>query len=250
MAAGAALPYSDPTYAAQLARFRAANLQNSADAGVRQGTGAGSALTALRRAMPDMFEPDSASSFSSGFANIPPPRMEYVSGSVPFTISEGSPTLPNVNTPDSSAAEAAAFARAKDKIGLQTRGAIRGLQGELAGRGVLGSGVESSAIANVLNAGQGELGDVTREGAIQAAEREREQANLGYQGQLTQRSQNLSAMQHAQDLAAQQAGEAYRGAITQRGQDMAAAQSAYQMAQQSRQSQLDRILSALRGQVY
>jgi hypothetical protein len=139
--------------------------------------------------------------------------------------------------PDTSAAQANLFARAKDQVGLQTAGSLSSLRSALAGRGILGGGAEARGTQNVLTAGQGQLGQVSRDQAIQEAGRLTDFAKIGYEGAITQRGQDITA--RGQDIQAQEAARnaaldaaktSYEGQIaqrgqnvTQRGQDVAAA---------------------------
>jgi|SRR5262245_61607614 len=117
-------------------------------------------------------------------------------GGVPMTVG-------SIELPDTSAAQANIFARAKDKIGLETAGSLASLRSALAGRGLLGGGAEVRGAQNILTAGQGQLGDVTREQAIQEANRLTDFAKMGYEGAIAQRGQNISARN--QDIQAREA---------------------------------------------
>lgn len=150
-----------------------------------------------------------------------------------------------IQAPDMTAANAAAFGRAKDQVGLESRGAITGLAGAMAGRGISGSGVEGRGQMGVVNQGQQQLGDVSRQTAINDANLAETNALAGYQGDITQRGQNIenanaqtgfNVTQRGQDISAQQAaeqalvaqrgqdvglrGQEYQGGIAQRGQDI------------------------------
>jgi hypothetical protein len=128
--------------------------------------------------------------------------------SMPFMGSgaggSGSPTLPARETggfqaqpnerlaiPDTSAAQSAEFARAKDLAGLTARGALTGLAGAMAGRGTVGSGVEGRGQQAVINTGQQQLGEVGRQQAITGAELAQKQAEMAYQGGISQRGQDI-----------------------------------------------------------
>lgn len=168
------------------------------------------------------------------------------------------PGVPQIQAPDMTAANAAAFARAKDQVGQTARGALTGLAGAMAGRGTVGSGVEGRGMSSIINAGQGQLGDVSREQAISGANLAQRNAELGFTGGITQRGQDLAAiqarndamlrareqdisqrgqdintlsMQRGQDI--NQMGTGYQGAITQRGQDLSAQEAAAQRALQA-----------------
>lgn len=105
----------------------------------------------------------------------------------------GGTGVPRVNAPDNAAAQAAVFARAKDQAGATARAALTGLQGEMAGRGLLGSGIEAAGTGEVIGrAGQG-VNEVTREQAIQQAINQAQMTQLGYQGDITQRGQDIQS---------------------------------------------------------
>lgn len=91
------------------------------------------------------------------------------------------------------AAEAAAFARAKDRVGQTAAGAVAAIKNQMAARNIRGSGIEGRQIASVVNAGQSELGDVSRDIAIQSAERARQVGATKYTGDITQRAQDIGA---------------------------------------------------------
>lgn len=92
-------------------------------------------------------------------------------------------------------ARAAAFAREKDTIGNTTRSALNALSGQMSERGFLGSGYENQGVGRIISGGQGQLGDVAREQTIQDLNRAREAGNLRYQGDITQRGQDLQRQQ-------------------------------------------------------
>jgi|SRR5262245_6779707 len=119
------------------------------------------------------------------------------------------PEVGAIQLPDTSAAQANIFARAKDKVGLETAGSLASLRSALAGRGMLGGGAEVRGAQNILTAGQGQLGDTTREQAIQDANRLTDFAKIGYEGAIQQRGQDISA--RGQDISA-------RNAAADRGQ--------------------------------
>lgn len=116
----------------------------------------------------------------------------------------GGPLPPTVNYPDNSAARNAAFARAKDQAGQTSRAAIEALRGQLAGRGLLGSGIEGGQTAEIIaQAAQGP-NEVTREQAIQDALNAAHVADISYQGGITQRGQDISALEAERARQAQQ----------------------------------------------
>lgn len=193
-------------------------------------------------AMPDL--PNFSTQPGSGGQSYAPNQVQYqapntsigqANGGTPGSIQYNDVPAPNLE-----ASQAAAFARAKDKAGQMAAASLRSLRGVLGGRGLLGSGAESDATRSIISSGQGQLGEVSREQAIQeAAMRERE-ATTSYQGAIAQRSQTINAMQsdamrelqrqiENANSANRNAETGYQGAITQRGQDISAHQQAAQL---------------------
>ncbi len=89
------------------------------------------------------------------------------------------------------AARAAAFGRAKDQAGQVARSGVDATSNEMALRGLAGSGIEGSALGSVIGGSAGQLGDFTREQLIQDLDRARQVADMQYQGNITQRGQNM-----------------------------------------------------------
>lgn len=104
------------------------------------------------------------------------------------------PRVPGITDADRRGAEDAAFARAKDRIGLATQGLLRSVQNRFARRGLRGSGLERSAEMDAMESGAGQLGEVVRDQAIEGLRRQNQVADQTYQGDITQRGQDLSAL--------------------------------------------------------
>src|SRR5258708_4226850 len=94
------------------------------------------------------------------------------------------------------AAQNAAFGRAKATAGSLGQSAMQGLQAQMANRGIMGSGVEGRGIADILAGATNPLSDINAAGL----------------------HENVGISQHNQDLAQQANLAAYQGGITQRGQ--------------------------------
>lgn len=122
----------------------------------------------------------------------------------------------------------AAMLRAKDRVGLTNRASLEGLRSTLGERGLLGGGVEGRQTEAIARAGQHEMADVSREAAIKESDQAQRNAELAYQGAITQRGQD----------------------ITTRGQDINAtlAREGRFQSQQDQMSQI--IMDALRSQLY
>lgn len=162
---------------------------------------------------------------ASGFGGSGGPNPGHVNLQTVMLPSQSFGNVGPVQMPDLSAAQAAAFARAKDQVGEISTGALSGLRSALGGRGMLGSGNELRGTQNIAMKGLGQLGEVSREQAIQDAEARREGALTSYQGDIQQRAQNLQNMQATNDLNTRLALGQYQGAISQRQQDMDMARS-------------------------
>jgi len=62
----------------------------------------------------------------------------------------------------------------------------------MAGRGIVGSGVEGRGMASIINQGQQDLGEVARQQAITGAELAQKNAETAYSGGITQRGQDIN----------------------------------------------------------
>jgi hypothetical protein len=131
-------------------------------------------------------------------------RVQRMMGSFGMGGGSAQPAQPAVpaqfSMPDTSQAEAAMFARAKDQAGETSRGALTALRSELGGTGMLGSGNESRGTASILNTGQKQMGDVIREQTIQRANNAMKGAEVGYQGAIQQRGQDIQAQSNQAQL--------------------------------------------------
>lgn len=161
------------------------------------------------------------------------------SSAAPSYTAYGSPppALGQVRGPDSTAANANIFARAKDQVGATARSALTGLAGAMAGRGTVGSGVEGRGQSRVVNEGQQQQGEVTRENAIQDVNMAQKNAELTYQGSITQRGQDISREANINNQM-----------LTARGQDMNSLQAQRSADMGSRQAQAELALKALMAQ--
>lgn len=154
--------------------------------------------------------------------------------------SGSAPGQPSLAPPDTTAATAATFNRAKDQVGQTSQGALTGLRSALGGRGMLGSGIEGRGTANVVNQGQQQLGDVSRQSAITTADLAQKNAETAYAGGIQMRGQDITT--RGQDITH---GDTYNSQLlTQRGQDVTA--SGQQLAAQ--QARADLALRALQSQ--
>lgn len=107
----------------------------------------------------------------------------------------GGPMQPHVEM-DPGGAEAAgqsaAFARAKDQAGSIGRSALNSLNDVMGARGITGSGIGVNQAGGVVQEGARQLGDVTREQLIQSLALARQRASEQYQGNITQRGQDVT----------------------------------------------------------
>lgn len=206
--------------------------------GAEIGNYAGDALNALKAKVPGMFGPSTSSMTGSGG---PGGAGGGAAAGVQLGGMGGTPQA-HIAGPDNTEANAAEFARAKDRVGEIGRGALTGLRSSMGSRNMMGSGIEGKQTADVIQSGQGQLGEVVRDQAITNSNQDNANAVTGYQGDITQRGQDQNA-----------AATEYQGKITQRGQDMNAAAQQQQFAiqqQAQQQQQLDRLLSSLKLQMY
>ncbi len=134
---------------------------------------------------------DQSQEAQQNLINRLPGVMHSGGGQGDVTYGGGTPTNPETFQK----AQEAAFARAKDRAGLISKSAITGLRDNMAARGTLGSGMEGEQTANILSGAAGGLGDVNREQMIKEANSAQHIADQEYQGGITQRGQNIQAMQ-------------------------------------------------------
>lgn len=116
----------------------------------------------------------------------------------------GGGRLPTLQMPDQSAASAASFATAKDRVGKTSRASLDALRGELGASGMLGGGAEGQLTRDVIQSGAGELGQVSRDQAVKETDVASDFAKTNFAGGITQRGQDVSASE-AQARLAQEA---------------------------------------------
>jgi hypothetical protein len=109
-----------------------------------------------------------------------------------------------IQPPDMTSANAATFARAKDKAGQLARAGLQSLQGELGAQGMLGGGAQAQATRDIVQTGMGQVGDVSRQQAIEEAAQKAKFAELGYTGGITQRGQDIQLAEAQARLAAEE----------------------------------------------
>jgi hypothetical protein len=107
----------------------------------------------------------------------------------------GGGSIAREQMPDTTGAVNAAFARGKDQAGLNARAALTGLQNEMAGRQMLGSGAEAGQTRQIIEHGAAGINEMNREQAIQDANMAGQRASEVYQGNITQRGQDMQAKQ-------------------------------------------------------
>lgn len=160
---------------------------------------------------------------------------------------------PQLAPVDTSAAQAATFARAKDQVGQTASGALTGLRAALGGRGMLGSGLEERGTAAAATGAAGQLGEVSRQAAVTKAGLDNQNATTNFQGAITERGQDFAKEEAANSLAGDLAKTTYAGQIQQRGQDIQAINAAKaleieqaQLGAQQRSTALAGLTAALR----
>ena len=93
------------------------------------------------------------------------------------------------------AVRGAAFARAKEFAGQNALAALKSIQGLTADRGLMGSTYEGNLLGDVVGGAVGQLGDYGREQYIQDVNRAGDIADMQYQGNITQRGQDIARQQ-------------------------------------------------------
>ena len=109
--------------------------------------------------------------------------------------------VPGVNAPDMTQANAQIFGRAKDQAGQVGRASLQSLRDELGATGMLGSGAEAQGTRDIAARGAGLLGEVSRENAVNESAQKADFAKMKYQGDITQRGQDIAAQDAAARLA-------------------------------------------------
>lgn len=130
----------------------------------------------------------SAASSASGSASPVPPHV--------------TPIAP----PDTSAANSAAFSRAKDTVGQIGRAGLNSLRRAMGGRGLAGSSIEGRGLTTLVGDSMGQLSDVARQQAITDSQRAAEVADRNYAGELEQRNADIGV--RGQNISADQAATA------------------------------------------
>lgn len=199
------------------------------------GAEAGQAITGLYKNLPGfngMPDWSAMNSWSTSGYGGQTPNWEYGGGSngasatpqnvnFDFQMPSFNPgQVQHVAAPDNRGANAAAFARSKDQVGQINRSAMTGLRSGLGATGGLGGGNESRGITNIVQSGAENLGNVSREQAIKDSEQAAQFAQMGYQGDIAQRGQDIGNAQGMNDLALRAAQAKFQGGIEQRGQNI------------------------------
>lgn len=131
-------------------------------------------------------------------------RLGYLS----TVTGQQSPQVPNQAGPASNenAARAAAFARAKEQAGSTALASLKALQDVMASSGKMGSSVEGNMKAAIIGGAGHDINDFTRTQLMQDLNRASEVGDRNYQGQITQRGQNLSLIPSLMGLITQTGG--------------------------------------------
>lgn len=162
--------------------------------------------------------------------------------SMPQAATAGAGRVAHVAAPDLTKANDAAFARAKDKQGAINTASLTSLRSVLGGRNLLGSGAEYRGTSGIAQRGMGELGQVNRDNAMRDATAAENSASQNYQGDITQRGQDLAASSGSAQAQNQMALARFNAEIGMR--------EAQQRMDQSRQMQAFDTLMKLTGGVY
>jgi hypothetical protein len=172
-----------------------------------------------------------SSAAGGGGGSVPatgaPPSVQYgtagggASTGAPAPIRAAAGGAGTGGVPDISGSQDAAFARAKDKAGNLGRASVTSLNDEMAGRGALGSTMTNNGLSDRISAATNVMGDVNT-------------AQMG---------DAFTAASHQQDLANTDQNIKYQGDITQRGQDISMTNASAALAQQKQMA----LLTALKG---
>lgn len=103
--------------------------------------------------------------------------------------------------PDTTAATNATFAAAKDRAGAMTRASLSALNGELGATGMIGSGAQVQGTKDLIQAGAGEVGQVSRDLATTRANQAADFERMRYSGDVTMRGQDIQHQEANAQLA-------------------------------------------------
>jgi hypothetical protein len=106
-----------------------------------------------------------------------------------------------LSLPDQQKASEAAFATEKDRAGQIARAGLESLRGELGSTGQLGSGAEVQGVRDIIQSGQGIMGQANRDIAMKQADLGADFAKTGSLGGITQRGQDVQAREAEARLA-------------------------------------------------
>jgi len=103
---------------------------------------------------------------------------------------------------DRTGADNATLAKAKQRVGQTTSGALKALQRNMQSRNISGSGLESAASSRIIRGGAGDIGSVVNNLAIDDLHRQDAVNDRNYAGDLGQRSgdMNFGVTQRGQDV--------------------------------------------------
>lgn len=122
----------------------------------------------------------------------------------PMNYTEAEPTrVPGVEAPDMTDANAQIFGRAKDQAGQVGRSSLQSMRDELGATGMLGSGAEVQGTRDIASKGMGLIGEVSRDNAINESSQKADFAKMKYQGDITQRGQDIAAQEARARIALQ-----------------------------------------------
>lgn len=115
--------------------------------------------------------------------------LSSLSGSAPAHVSSGSVPF------DEEGARNVAFARAKDTAGQTALSSLKALQDVVDSRGLNGSTIESGDTARILGQAGGSIGSATRDQLLADLTRASQISDRNYQGDISQRGQDIAAQQ-------------------------------------------------------
>lgn len=184
----------------------------------------------------------SSSSSSSGGGGSSVPAWGGSGGAGGAAAGTWTPTTATVSgvgaPPAPGQAGAEAFGRAKDRVGNSLTGLTKALGNNFSARNMSGGSAEVGAVGDTLLRGNQQLADVARDQAIKETDDQNDYQSMLYQGGLTQRGQDLGALDSARS-----AGLTARSQdLSARGQDLAAEEARASRTAASTRSNQDAVL--------
>ena len=160
-----------------------------------------------------------ATAATNGLNNFQP-SVNLNAPAVSDPASKSSNATLNFPTQAMNDATTAAFAHAKDQAAQTATSSMNTLEGALAARGLQGGGYEAGQIGGTLATAANQIGAASRAEAQTNSELQQQAAEEQFQGQVTQRGQNIQSGLATNQLQAQEAESGAQVGLANRSQNI------------------------------